>query len=233
MTVIMITLLTILFNLIVFLLLYYCYQFLVSPSGRVWVRETYNKVWNRGRLSARERSQFDGHLPDALQTIASSLRAGLTLKDSLGIVAQNETGILVREVQFALKEYHFGVAMEEALHGIRQRVHTSSCNLAFGAMIMSLEVGGDLPTMLHNIVGTIKERQRVEGRLKALTAQGRAQAVLLCLAPPFLALGMYLYDESKMALLTSGAIGQCLLVLAVVLEVIGIFVTSRVMKLEI
>jgi Flp pilus assembly protein TadB len=192
-------------------------------------------LWAAALFGRRRRyvREFDAALAESLQTVASSLRAGLTLKDSLYVAADNSPPAFAREVSLALKEYHFGVPIEVALDKLRRRVKTPNCNIAFGSMIVSSRLGGRLPDMLKQIVRTIRERERVEGKLKALTAQGRAQAFLLCAAPPVLGIGMFLYDRSKMAMLTDYWVGQILLALAIVLELVGIFVTSRVLRLEV
>lgn len=182
---------------------------------------------------AKFQEAFDGSLTESLTTVSSSLRAGLTLRDSLSVTAQNSPPVFSKETTAALKQYRFGVPIEEALDGIRRRVDTPSANIAFGAMIIASQLGGNLPDTLKRIVGTIRERERVEGRLKTLTAQGRSQAFILCAAPIVIGVGMYFYDPSKMALLTETFTGQVLLTLAIVLEIIGIIVTRRVMMLEI
>ncbi len=191
-----------------------------------------------GMVKKRRRAKyirdFDAGLAESLQTVASSLKAGLTLKDSLYVAADNLSApAFAAEVGLALKQYHFGTPIEQALDTVRKRVQTQNTNIAFGSMIISSRLGGRLPDMLKQIVKTIRERERVEGKLKALTAQGRAQAFLLCSAPPALGIGMYLYDKEKMALLTDFWVGQILLCIAITLEVVGIFVTSRVLRLEV
>ncbi len=188
-------------------------------------------VRNRRRLQYMK--DFDAALCESLQTVASSLKAGLTLRDALQVATETAAPAFAREVAVALKEYRFGKPIDEALDLVRKRVATPNANIAFGSMIIASRLGGRLPEMLSRIVSTIRERQRVEGKLKALTAQGRAQAFLLCSAPPVLGIGMYLYDPSKMRLMTDSLVGQVLLALAIILEVVGIFVTSRVMKLEV
>ena len=185
------------------------------------------------RRRVRYIKDFDAALAESLQTVASSLKAGLTLKDSLYVAADNSAPAFANEVARALKQYHFGVPIEQALDNVRQRIQTPNANIAFGSMIISSRLGGRLPDMLKQIVKTIRERERVEGKLQALTAQGRAQAALLCAAPPALGIGMYLYDKQKMALLTDFWVGQILLCIAITLELVGIFVTSRVLKLEV
>lgn len=187
----------------------------------------------RHRRTRNYRKEFDAQLAESLQTISASLRAGLTLKESLRVAAETCGSAFASEVRLALKQYHFGVSLEEALEGIRQRVGTTSCNIAIGSMIISTHLGGRLPEMLQKIAHTIREREKVEGKLRSLTAQGRSQAAILVSAPPLLGIGMHFYDPSKMALLTDSWSGQLLLSTAIILELVGIFATLRVMRLEV
>lgn len=178
-------------------------------------------------------SDFETAMAESLQTVASSLKAGLTLRDSLRVATESASPAFAEEIGQALKEYRFGVPIEQALDNVRRRVPTPNANIAFGAMIVSSRLGGRLPEILKEIVATIRERERVEGKLKALTAQGRAQSAILMAAPPLMGIGLYLYDPSKMALLTDYWVGQILLTIAIVLEIVGIVVTRRIMKLEV
>lgn len=179
------------------------------------------------------KENFELSLTESLSTISSSLKAGLTLKDALLISSQNCPPAFAAEASIAIKEYKLGVPLEDALDHIRKRINTPSANIAFGAMIIGSQLGGNLPEILKRIVVTIRDRERVEGKLKSLTAQGRAQAILLCSAPVVIGIAMYIYDPVKMGYLTSTVIGQFLLGLAIVLEVIGVLVTKKVMTLEI
>jgi tight adherence protein B len=187
----------------------------------------------RKRRRERYLRGFDAALGESLQTVASSLKAGLTLKDSLRVATDSATPQVKEQVGRALKEYRFGVPIETALDGVRRRVPTANANIAFGAMIVSSRLGGRLPEILKDIVTTIRERERVEGKLRALTAQGRAQSAILMAAPPLMGIGLYFYDPSKMQLLTDYWVGQILLAVAIVLEIVGIVVTRRIMKLEV
>ena len=119
------------------------------------------------------------------------------------------------------------------MENLRNRIGTTDSKISFGALIIGSQLGGKLPQILQKIIKTIRERERVEGRLKSLTAQGRSQAAILCAAPPLLGIGLYFYDPGKMSLMTDTLLGQVLLGLAVALEVIGLVVTMKVMKLDI
>jgi len=184
-------------------------------------------------LLSRKLQEFDHSFYETLRSIASSLKAGLTLKDAIHVSAISSSPVVAKELNHVLKLYQLGYSIEDALEAMRKRIPTESCNIAIGSMVISSRVGGKLPQALTRIASTIKEREKIEGKLKALTAQGRSQAALLVCAPPLLGLGMYFFDRPKFEILTTTTIGQVLLGVAVFLEVAGILVTHRVMKLEI
>lgn len=185
------------------------------------------------KLEQKKKMQtFDRALNEGIQVISTSLRAGLTLRESLLVSVKSSPRAFADEAQKVLRDLGLGVSMEEALLEMRKRVNTPIANLALGAMIISNRQGGDLPTMLFKIGDTINQRERIAGKLKAITAQGKMQAILVASAPPFLFIFMSFYDPKRMELLTQNFMGNCLLVLAVVLEIIGIFVTRKIMELK-
>ncbi|HAZ11368.1 MAG: hypothetical protein A2X86_20185 [Bdellovibrionales bacterium GWA2_49_15] len=185
------------------------------------------------KLEQKKKTQtFDRALNEGIQVISTSLRAGLTLREALMASVKSSPKAFADEVQNVLRDLGLGVSMEEALLEMRKRVNTPIANLALGAMIISNRQGGDLPTMLFKIGETINQRERIAGKLRALTAQGKMQAILVASAPPFLFVFMSFYDPKRMELLTQNFTGNCLLVLAVLLEVIGIFVTRKIMELK-
>lgn len=187
----------------------------------------------RRRRFALYQKAFDESLVESLATLASSLRAGLTLKDSMVVAVQNCPPVFAAEIARALKDYRFGKSMDAALDQIRKRVQTQNANIAFGALIIGTQLGGRIPEVLTRIVQTIREVDRVEGRLKALTAQGRAQGALLCSMPVLIGVGMYFLDRDKIDLMMASPVGKVLIGLVVFLELVGIIATLRVMKLDV
>lgn len=185
------------------------------------------------RRFVRYQKAFDESLVESLSTVSSSLRAGLTLKDSLVVAVQNCPPSFSNEITRVLKDYRFGTSIDHALDGVRKRVQTQNANIAFGALIIGTQLGGRIPDVLNRIVTTIREVDRVEGRLKALTAQGRAQGMLLCAMPIVVSLGIYLMDPEKMIFMMSSPVGKVLIGIAVFLEIVGILVTIKVMQLDV
>jgi tight adherence protein B len=187
----------------------------------------------RRRRFALYQKTFDASLVESLSTLSSSLRAGLTLKDSLVVAVQNCPPVFSAEVARVLKDYRFGKSIDAALDGVRKRVQTQNTNIAFGALIIGTQLGGRIPEVLARIVSTIREVDRVEGRLRALTAQGRAQGALLCSMPIVIGVGMYFLDREKIEIMTSTPTGKFLIGIVVFLEIVGIAATAKVMKLDV
>ncbi len=187
----------------------------------------------RKRRFEKYQKAFDASLVESLATLSSSLKAGLTLKDALVVAVQNCPAVFSAEVSRVLKDYRFGLGMDSALDGVRKRVQTPNANIAFGALIIGTQLGGRIPDVLSRIVNTIREVDRVEGRLKALTAQGKAQGTLLCSMPIIITIGLYLMDREKIEYMMTAPVGKLLIGIAVFLEVVGILATIKVMKLDV
>ncbi|TNF03306.1 MAG: hypothetical protein EP326_02530 [Deltaproteobacteria bacterium] len=190
------------------------------------------KIFIKKRDIEKTKKEFDDSLGEGLQIISNSLRAGLTLKDSLKASLSSSPPAFKAEIENVLHDIQIGIPIAEALDQAKKRIDTDNAGLAFGSMIINTKTGGDLPTMLERIIHTVGQRERIRGKLKALTAQGRMQAALVCSAPPLLFLFMYWFDKSRIQLLLDQTLGQILLAAAVLLEIVGIFVTKKVMKLN-
>lgn len=178
-------------------------------------------------------ADFDNALPDSLMGLSSSLKAGLTIQKALEVAVHSTAPVFSEAMNHCLKEYMLGVPIDDALEGVRARVKTPSVNMAFGALIIGRQLGGPLPDILSRISATVRERLRVEGRLQVLTAQGRAQGIILCGSPLLIGLGTAFFDPAKFALLTDTLPGQMLLGIAILLWLLGVYLTWKVMQLEV
>jgi tight adherence protein B len=96
-----------------------------------------------------------------------------------------------------------------------------------------MQLGGKLPRSLDRIVKTMVERARVEGKFKALTAQGRAQATLVSAVGPLIFIYMRLFEPEKARALTETLTGQILLVAAILLIAIGVGITIKMLRMDI
>ena len=184
-------------------------------------------------LSRRRLNRLEGQLVAGVQTLASGVRAGLNLVQSLKLVARDGPIPLKQEFAHLLREYDYGVPLEEAMNNAATRIGSGDFRLLFSALQTHRERGGDLGLTLDRIADSIREIQRLENRVKTLTAQGRATARWLGVMPLVL-LGMYYFiDSSGVRELFVDDLGKLLLFAVVVLNGAGFLWVKKVVSIDI
>jgi len=190
------------------------------------------RIWLSRRLKARER-KFGELLGEAVQMIASSLRAGYSMMQALETVSREMAPPISDEFHRVTMEVGVGIAVEEALNHLVQRVKSSDLELMTVAMNVQREVGGNLAEILDTISATIRERQELQGEVRTLTAQGRISAYIITALPVVLAGALYLLNPKYISTLWTTNIGLVMLFVALAMIVVGFFVTRKVASVEI
>ncbi len=183
-------------------------------------------------LAQRRLRRLEGQLVGGIQTLASGVRAGLNLVQSMQLVARDGPVPLRQEFIHLLREYEYGVPLEDAMGNAAQRIGSSDFRLLFSALLTHRERGGDLGETLDRIAASIREIQRLEARLDALTAQGRATARWLGAMPAVVMGILYLLvdPEGVIRLFTEG---KLILFAVVLLNVIGFLWIRKIMSVDI
>jgi tight adherence protein B len=189
--------------------------------------------WVLGVLKRRRIQRFNQQLVDALMTMSNSLRAGFSIMQSFeGIVKERQVPI-AEEFGVFLHKTRVGVAFEEALGQMEERVGSEDLTLMIRAIETARMTGGNLTEVFEKIAATIRERVRIEGRIRALTAQGRMQATVVGALPVLLLFAMTQLDPGMMIAFMTSKAGISLLVLAAVLELSGILVIRKIVRIEV
>ncbi|HEX6235984.1 MAG TPA: type II secretion system F family protein, partial [Acidimicrobiales bacterium] len=184
-----------------------------------------------GRMGRRRRERFGDQLPDNLQLLTSSRRAGYGLLQGLDSMAREAPEPGRSEFGRVLLEIRVGRDPGGALHALAERMRSDDFDWVVGAIDINREVGGDLATVLDNVAGTIRERQRLFRQMRALTAEGRISAYVLTALPPLLMLAMALLNPDYLSDLTSG-FGLVLLGIGAGMLVLGWVWMQRLIRLE-
>jgi tight adherence protein B len=184
-------------------------------------------------MEEKRRQKLDQQLVDGLTTLASAARAGLNLVQSIELLTKNHTGPIKQEFTQVLREYHMGLDLNQALRHASDRIGSSMYRLTFTAVEIHRRRGGDLADSLDRIADSIRDIQRLEGKLDALTAQGRSQATMMAVMPlVFLAI-LYVINPQTTMLLFTTATGR-LILLGVALAIVLAFVwIRRIMAIDI
>lgn len=181
----------------------------------------------------RRRRKFSDQLPDALITLAGSLRAGRSLGQAMEALAREAPDPMGRELRKVVAEVRLGRPLHDSLADAAERIDSPDFKWAVLAMQIQAEVGGNLAELLDQVANTMRERTRMRGEVKALTAEGRASALMLVVMVPGLGAVMAVMNWEYMEPMFTTGIGQVMLGICAVMISGGYFWMSRMVKIEV
>ncbi len=177
--------------------------------------------------------RFEEQLPEALDMLARSLRAGHAFSGGLQMVAEEFDDPMGTEFAKMVDQINFGVAIKDALMNLAERVEVPDLKYLVVAVTIQRESGGDLAEILENISTLIRERFKLQGRVLILSAEGRLSAKILIAVPIFLALYFFMSQPGYVEILITDPMGQICVICSVVLMVIGTFVMQKIVAIKV
>jgi tight adherence protein B len=188
--------------------------------------------------AARNRvTKFNNQLSDTINMMANSLRSGYSLLQSMELVSREAPQPTSAEFRRVVQEVGLGLSTEDALANLLKRVPSDDLDLLVTAVNIQMESGGNLAQILETIGHTIRERVRIKGEIKTLTAQGRISAYVITGLPVGLAAFITMVNPSYMApIFTFGMPPQawcCLPLASLVMIVAGYFAIMKIVDIEV
>lgn len=180
----------------------------------------------------RRRKKFTNQLGDMLTMVANALRAGFSFMQAFELISREMDAPMGREVQLVVNEVNLGNTLESALDNMQRRVVSPDFELVVTAVLIQRQVGGDLASILDTISETIAERVRMRREVMALTAQGRASAMVVGLVPIALAGALSIFNPNYLKPLIETDMGHMFIIAAVVLELIGVLIIRRIVDIK-
>jgi tight adherence protein B len=177
--------------------------------------------------------QFAQQLVDGLTILSNALRSGQNLIQSLETLEMESTPPISQEFGLVMREVRVGVSIEEALENLVKRIPNEDLKLMVAAINVVLAQGGNLAEIFESIASVIRERNKLEGKTKALTSQGKLQGLVVGLLPTFLGGIMYFMDPATMRLMFTSLVGNISLAAMVVLQLVGYLLIRKVVSIEI
>ena len=181
----------------------------------------------------RRRKKFETLLPDTLQLLASTLRAGYSLMQGVEAVSQEVSEPMGRELRRVVTEARLGRPLEEALDGVAGRMESADFGWAVMAIRIQREVGGNLAELLVTVAETMTERERLRRDVNALTAEGKISAIVLGLLPIGLGLFIYTSNPDYMDPLFDQTIGKIMLGGSILLALFGFWWMKKTIEIDI
>lgn len=192
------------------------------------VPRLYLKILRRNRMR-----KFNEQLEDALLSMSSSLKAGFSINQALESLARENRYPLSFEFNLLVQELRLGVTLEDALNKMSNRLDCPDFELVAVSILTARQTGGELTATLERLAGVIRERVRISSRIRALTAQGRMQAVIIALMPAGLFFAMMNIAPDMMNSFFSTVAGVLSLLGVIVLDVTGFIMIRRITNIDI
>jgi tight adherence protein B len=162
-------------------------------------------LWLQRRHGGRQR-RFIDQLPDTVSLLASTVRAGHSLLQGLEQVAKESLEPTRAAFETVVREIGLGASQDEAIDRLGQRFKSDDMSLIVASINVHQQIGGSLAHILDDISGTLRERVRIEGDIRALTAQQRYSAYVLALLPVAVAAALFLISRDYIQLLFEGSL---------------------------
>jgi tight adherence protein B len=185
--------------------------------------------WKRGRRLAA----FGRQLPEALELISRALRAGHSLASGISLVAEEMNDPIRVEFERVYEAQNLGRPLEESLEELTDRVPNLDLRFFVTAIILQRQTGGDLAEILDKIGHLIRERFKIFGQIQALTGEGRLSGVVLLALPPVLFVVMYRLNPDYAMVLFTDPMGQKMLAVAVIMQLLGAYVIKKIIDIKV
>jgi tight adherence protein B len=135
------------------------------------------------RQQRKRQRAFEAQLGDTISLLSNGVKAGYSVQQALASVAESGRAPLSDEIARVVREASLGLTLETALGHVNDRVQSKSFDLMVTAILIHRTVGGNLAEVLDKINETIRERVKVQGEVKVLTAQARASGYIITALP--------------------------------------------------
>jgi tight adherence protein B len=176
---------------------------------------------------------FVNQMVDGMTLMANGVKAGLSVQQCMERVRDNMPNPISQEFNLVLSQMRIGRSMAEALNELGTRIPRPDVQMFVTAVNILQETGGNMAETFQTITFTIRERQKVEKKIEALTAQGIAQGVIISLVPFFLMGVFYLVDPNFVTPLFSTALGLVALGMIITLQVIGGLMIRKIVRINV
>jgi len=184
-------------------------------------------------MASRRRKAFMAQLPDTLQLLSGTLRAGYSLMQGVEAVAQEVAEPMGLELRRVVTEARLGRPLEESLENTAERMNSPDFAWAVMAIRIQREVGGNLAELLLTVAETMTARERLRRDVAALTAEGRMSAIVLGALPVLLGLAMFVINPEYIGVLFKDGLGIAMLIMSIVSMLIGFFWMKKIITIEI
>ncbi len=177
-------------------------------------------------------AMFNDQLVDGLSLMSNSLKAGYGFMQAIQLLAEESPAPLGEEFARVVRENSLGLPLEDALDGLLKRIESEDLDLMITAVMIQRQIGGNLSEILDSIAFTIRERIRLKGQIKTLTAQGRLGGLVIALLPLALGIVFSILQTEMMDVFFASKLGKIMIGIGVFMQSLGAFAIKKTIEIE-
>jgi tight adherence protein B len=181
----------------------------------------------------RRHRKLTEQLPDASMLISGSLRAGASLNTALQQMVAESRPPISQEFDLFLREQRLGVTFDAALDNLERRVDSEEIRLFSAALKVARDTGGNLAETLEQLASTLRQKLTIEGKIRALTAQGKLQGLIVSLLPFLVIAALFHLEPQAMDRLFTTWYGWATIGFIVLMELIGALIIKKIVTIDV
>ena len=185
------------------------------------------------RLWSMRIKRFEDQLLDALSFLSNGLKSGLSVVQAMEMVKEELPNPIAQEFGVVLNEQRLGLPLEDALLNLEKRIDTEDVQILVTSINILRQSGGNLAETFDTIGFTIRERKKVEGKIKSLTAQGVSQGIIIVFMPFALAGILYMFDPILISRLWTTALGWVFIGAMLFLQTCGALLIKKIVTIRV
>ncbi len=184
-------------------------------------------------LRARRLNKFNLQLVDTLNSMSNSLKAGFSITQSFEIIARDSENPIAQEFSLFLQQTRVGVSFSDSLDNLQNRVGSEDLTLVCVAIETARQTGGNLTEIFTQIASTIRERMRIQNRIRTLTSQGKLQGIVVSAMPVVIGIAMMILDPGLMLPFLGSIPGIITMAAVVLLISCGALLIRKIIRIDI
>jgi tight adherence protein B len=185
------------------------------------------------RKRRRRIEAFEAQFPDSLQFIARAMRAGHAFSVSLELLHKEFADPLGSEFRRVFEEQNLGLPLDVTLEKLAQRVPLMDVSFFVAAVLLQKRTGGNLAEILEKLGGLIRERFKLRGQIRTISAHGRLSSMVLTAIPTVVGILMYFVNPEHMRFFVDEEAGQWMAGLAIGFQALGYIIMRQIVKIEV
>jgi len=184
-------------------------------------------------VKMQRRKKFDEQFVDVISLVSNAVKSGLSLMQALELAVQEMPDPISYEVNLVIQTTRVGIPLDVALTEWSERINSSDLDIFVTAVIIQRQTGGNLSDILDTLANTIRQRYKIQGQIKALTAQGITSAYFLVALPIILGIVLYIVQPETTSLLFTHKYGLMMLAGSALMMSIGAFIVKKIVSIDI